>query len=92
MADRTVDFHSEIPPLANRLTPEAVAAIEAAGKPEPEAVNLTVENSVMLWECTRELRFVVPATTTTEAPKLQQRWFCRENGKSEWVSVPTVVE
>jgi hypothetical protein len=39
-----------------------------------------------------KLRWLVPATTSTEAPRLQQVWVCYETGEREWRDVPRVVE
>lgn len=50
-----------------------------------------VNTNASAWSPMRQLRFVVPEGTTTEAPKLQQLWREKGSGIVQWRPVERVV-
>lgn len=42
------------------------------------------------WQLTSELRFLHDANNSGPIYRLQQLWWCRENGKRDWRDVETV--
>lgn len=42
-------------------------------------------NTSEVWEVTKQLRFVKRKNGNTH---LQQKWFCKNSGKTEWRDVP----
>lgn len=57
---------------------------------ERQEIPITIEAAeaqAAQWQLSGRLRFIVPQSTTTELPKLQQEWVERISGKRQWRKV-----